>query len=228
MLERDAKGRILGGTMERETRMKISRAKREQHRRARNSAVAQPDRKKCSRADCERAGQWLIVPDDFRMRKRKLKGGEVVVYPAGECNVCARKRADIWRDKFIAEHGEEAWKARVKEWNSRRDREKKNRYNREYGRMRRAEMGMESRGPWRKYRHEMLERLKMVPVEPFVKWFQSLNGTSPTEKQLGDRLARAVRRATSGETKKIRLDIVDDVGVIAGYPHIIHTLYGGI
>jgi hypothetical protein len=67
--------------------------------------------------------------------------------------------------------------------------------------------------------------LPMVPIEPFVEWFTSLNGSRPTDEQMGEALSRAVRRATSGKIKKIHLDTVDKVGVLVGEVGLIHLLY---
>jgi hypothetical protein len=228
MLQRDSKGRFMSTPMSEEDRQKISEGQVRRHLRQRQQIVAEPDRKKCSRPDCPSQGRWLKVPDDFPMRKRKLKCGEVRRYPAGECKLCNRRRADEWKAKIIREQGIEAWRAMNKRWNDKRDKEHKRKYNREYQRIQAALEGRRQRGPWKKYAHELDERLKLVPAEPFVQWFQSLNGSTPTESQMGPRLARAVRRATSGEIQKIHLDIVDEVGVLVGQTYLIHTLYAGM
>lgn len=235
MLQKDAKGRFQSVPMSDEDKQKISEGQLRRYARVREMHLPEPDRKKCSRPDCERRGQWLKVPDDFPMRKRKLKCGEVKRYPAGECKQCNRRRADEWKAKIIREQGLEAWQKLNKRYNDKRDPDHKRRYNREYTRMRRIEQGVTPRGPWKKYRHEVEERMKLVPVKPFVEWFQSLNGSTPTEDQMGDRLSRAVRRAINGggesaeslEDRRIHLDIVDEVGVLVGEPFLIHALYPG-
>jgi len=76
--------------------------------------------------------------------------------------------------------------------------------------------------------------MNFVDAEPFVKWFLGLNGKTPTEGEMGDRLARAVRRAINGglestdnvENRRLRLDIVDEIGVLVGEPQLVRVLYG--
>jgi hypothetical protein len=89
----------------------------------------------------------------------------------------------------------------------------------------------------RDYRRRLREnKVPLVPAKPFVEWFLSLNGSTPTEDQMGDKVARAVRRAINGgsgsaadlESRRIRLDIVDEVGVLVGQPFLIHSLYAGL
>jgi hypothetical protein len=71
----------------------------------------------------------------------------------------------------------------------------------------------------------------LVPVDPFLEWFDSLNGSRPTEGKLGVALARAVRRARTGDKdsritgRKMRLHTVIAVADLVGVPEIVHELY---
>lgn len=233
MLERDSRGRIIGGTMDRETKRRISRAQKARHQTQRDMQGPLPSKKKCSNKSCDRAGQWLNVPDDFIMQNRRISGGKKRRYPSGECRQCQAKRRKKYRDDFIAEHGIEAWREREKAWNKNRNQEKKRKYNREYQRMKAAGTVANPRGPWKKYQHEVEVRLGRVPVEPFVEWWLALNGSRPTEAQMGPALARAVRRAVYGandsaeniEDRKMDLEHVDQIGILTGFPHLIHVIY---
>ena len=232
---RDAKGHYQRGPMPIEVREKISKSQSARYKRAREAAVAEPTRKKCSRESCDRAGEWLRVPEDFLMRKRRLKSGEIVVYPSGHCRLCDRERRRQWKEDFIAKYGEEVWKERNKEWNSHRDRERTRKVRREHRRLEDAISGRypNLRGPWKKYAHELNEPLPLVPAKPFVDWYLGLNGSRPTESEMGDNVARAVRRAVYGgkdsvcdvELRRLHLETVDAVGVLVGVPQLIRALY---
>jgi hypothetical protein len=209
-----------------ETKEKISRGQAERHRRDREALSDDPlIAKKCSREDCDRAGEWLRVPEDFPMRTRTLKDGTKRRYPAGECKRCNRARAERWKAEFVAEHGEDAWKAKWKTWNSKRDREAKRKYDREYQRFLRASNGIEPRGPWKKYRDEVEKRTEtIVPTGPFKDWWKSL---SPIVRARAfaksETVARGIRRVLNNE--RMSLFFVDQVGVLTGHPELAIVLY---
>lgn len=91
-----------------------------------------------------------------------------------------------------------------------------------------------------KYKRDMRKRRRkghdpLVPAKPFVEWFLSFNGSTPTENEMGEAVARAVRRAINGssdsrplEERKIKLSTVDHIGVLVGETYLVHTLYGGM
>lgn len=171
-MTRDDRGRIVGGPMDQELKDRISAGQVERHRRQRAAvaSVDPPDRKRCSNARCKRAGKWLRVPDDFYMRRRKLKSGGLRVYPSGECKECSRARADRWKKAL----GPEEAKRRQDGYNAKRDQEKKKRYNREYLRLKAAEAEARGelvrRGPWHRYRDEPQPRV-LVPARAFIRWY---------------------------------------------------------
>lgn len=171
-MERAEAGRFAPGSMTPELREKISKGQTERHRRQRATMLdAEPvTKKKCSNANCRRAGQWLQVPEDFYMRRRKLKSGGIRIYPSGECKECSRARADAW----IAAKPPEERKKLYAQWNAKRDRKKRNRYQREHQRLtaiEEAEKGERIlRGPWKRYRDEP-EPDERVPARGFIKWY---------------------------------------------------------
>lgn len=171
-MTRDDHGRILSGPMDQELKDKISAGQVARHRRQRASVaeVDPPDKKKCSNSRCRRAGQWLRVPDDFYMRRRRLKSGGMRVYPSGECKECSRERADKWKKGL----GPEEAKRRQTLYNKQRDRAKQRRYNREHQRLlaiEAAERGERVlRGPWKRYTNEPQPRM-LVPARGFIRWY---------------------------------------------------------
>lgn len=236
--ERDARGRYLPGPIPDDVRKKISESQIARHERARQAAVDKPRLKQCSSADCDRVGQWLRVPEDFYVKRKRLKSGEIVNHPSGQCRHCEAKRRHKWRQEFIAEHGEEEWKKVNKRWNANRDPERTRKIRRESRRINDALIGRykSPRGPLKKYLHELTEPLPLVPAKPFVDWFLSLNGARPTEDQMGESLARNVRRAVHGghdsvsdvERRRVHMETVDAVGILAGVPHLISALYPNV
>jgi len=171
-------------------------------------------------ARCVRMGREGWQPgENFGKRRTKLVSGIVVTRWRNECRLCERERQAERRKN--PEKREMDMKRRA-EWAKT---EKGKRYYREWGRMHRALNGAKVRGPNHPYKHEAVGGTPMVNAEPFKTWFEGLNGTRPTQTQLGESLARTVRRVTSGEAKKIHLEHVDAVGVIVGQPELHRVLY---
>lgn len=144
---RSEDGRFLSGEMSAELREAISRGQIERHRRQREALKDAPP---ITTKICSRCKEPKRVPDDYVMRKRKLKSGDVTRYPSGECNECARKRKQNWADR-----NRETVRERQRRWNANRDPEHRRRYQRDYQRMQRVLEGVTPRGPWRRYRHEL-------------------------------------------------------------------------
>jgi hypothetical protein len=222
MQGRDSSGHFQSGTMDPSTREKISKSRIETCRKARQFGTP-PTHAKCT-GPC---GRYLLIEDNFHMQMKRLKDGDIIYRHASRCKECtAKRRSELHKQnrEKILKQKKDQYKRRKKS-RTKREQEEYRKKQREAARIRRALAGVEIRGPWIRYRHEVDERLQMVDVGPFVEWFTSLNGTTPSDGQLGDNLARAIRRAISGEVKKIHLDLVDEVGVIVGIPHLIYTLY---
>lgn len=222
---RDEKGKFLKGTFLPEPIVKkISEGQIKRHLlRIKEETDALPSKKKCSKKDCSRAGQWLNVPDDFPMRTRKLKSGLSRVYPAGECKRCANVRKIEHKKKYIAKHGIDAWRDKQKVYNSRRNLEHKKVYNRMYQRrMRAKQAGVQTRGPWKRYRHELEPEAILLPATQFVEWWDSLNGSTPW---LSSQDQRFIYRLRSGEITEVDWYFVDRVTTDAGQIGMVYLLY---
>lgn len=208
-----------------EHRAAISRGQAERHRRLREAeALAAPiDQKPCSKC-----GEWKRIPEDYSMAKRKLADGSIRIYPPGECKDCTRKRADTWKTNFIAENGIEAWNAQWKKWNANRDAAAKRRYDRDYQRMMRAEAGIPTRGPWRKYRGEAPgapEAGPKVDTTPFREWWDSLPPeTKERAYAVDENIYRRIYRIFH-EQRQVELAALDGIATLAGYPGVAHSLY---
>jgi hypothetical protein len=165
------------------------------------------------------------VPEDYVMRKRKLKSGGVRTYPSGECNQCANDRKTRWKEEFIAKHGHEAWLERQRRYNSNRPSEERRRYQREYGRMRRIEEGATPRGPWKIYADESGGRLgyMMMPAKPFIDFWKTVGQVD--RQRVSENLRRSVRRAEESEQENIEFSVVDAVSVALGLPGLVQELY---
>lgn len=216
--------------MPQEIRDKISRAQIERHRRNRGNEIAQPDRKRCTK--CKR---MKIVPDDYQMRKRTLKSGEVRLYPAGECRECSRKRSAEWREKYVLSLPPEQRRKVYRKWSRSRNQAKRRRYQRDYQALQRRQQGIPVRGSWKKYRNQSGPT---VPRDPFVEWL--LN--SDEVKRIGFKeLARRVgsnesrfRVIARGHYKKngavysvknVSLELIDRCLMATGSKTMIHDLY---
>ena len=206
--------------------VQTSKGKQAYHRKTVMTSVDElPDWQRCSR--CVKLGRTGWQPgENFGTRKNKLKSGVVSITYRNECRRCERERQALRRqDPKVREQNAE----RARRWAKS---EKGKRYYREWHRMKRIENGANPRGPVKKYRHEVGNQMELVPVRPFVDWWLSLNGSRPSETEMGEALSRAVRRAVYGdqdsgpaETRRMRLDTVDEVGVLVGQPHLIYLLY---
>lgn len=153
----------------------ISEGQAARHLRNIEAEVAQPDHKRCS-GPC---GKLKRVPEDFYMRKRRLKCGATRFYPNGECKECAAARTSLYKEKLRKEG---TLSDRQKKWNKSRDPKALNKYHREWGRIRRALDGATPRGPWKKYRDELEdEEVKIPKVQEFVDWYFRLKKIKHTE-----------------------------------------------
>lgn len=206
--------------MSEEHKAAIGRGQERRHREAREARdpSLEPTSKKCTKCGIRKP------LGDFTMRKYKTKSGEVTRHPAPECRECAAKRRAKWREDYIAEHGEEAYRQLQNRYNKNRDPEKRRRYQREYGRMERMEQGVASRGPWKKYRREVGASTgsDRVPVEPFVAW---IDATPEVREVLthNANLARAVNRVRGQE--RVSIGLVDQLGTSLGDPDLVNRLY---
>jgi hypothetical protein len=130
-----------------------------------------PDRKKCSRPDCRRAGEYLDA-SEFSIVRRKLVDGSVRRYLKSGCRECERARKREWKAKKIEEEGREAWSERVKTWNSSRSKEYRKRYNREWWRRTHGK-GIHT---WKIYAHEIdtgAARIS-VDIDPIAGWLDTV------------------------------------------------------
>lgn len=149
---------------------------------------------------CSKCHQYKPARE-FYIYYRKLVNGDKVPHLYPRCRQCEKTRTR----RYMAGLSLEERRSKEAKW--KRDARKRKREN----------------------------KVPFVPVKPFVEWYLSLNGRTPTYDQLGDRLARAVHRAIYGSSRgahedlderRMRLDIVDEVGVIVGETYLIHALYG--
>lgn len=170
-------------------------------------------RKKCSRPECRRAGQWLPL-DQFYTAPQTLASGEVKRYPKGACKECERARVQQWRDQVKDVLGLDYYKELCKRYN-RPDSETRKEYNR---RWQREKSGKD--GPtWHKYRHEVsISDHQRVPAEPFRLWWATLPAPLKTEINKDPNLARAVYRITHSAQKWMIVRVLDQVGEAIGDP----------
>lgn len=144
-------------------------------------------------------------------------------------------RSAAWRAKQRREKSPEELTAMYRRWNTNRDPQQRNQYQREYQAMQRRKAGIPVRGPWKKYRDEKRE---VVPREPFAEWISKNGGAS--------RVARLInvdesflRRIVNGEqylrdrngklkkykVKNVSVDLVDRCLIEAGQPEMLAVLY---
>jgi hypothetical protein len=216
--------------MDPEAREAISRGQIDRYKRQAEDLSQIPEKR-----FCPFCSEWKTTEGNFVISKRLLKSGRMGFYPAHKCNECKKIEKREWRAKNRDHVRELQRRSHARRMKNKEKREARQRYAREYGRMQRALQGANPRGPWKRYAHEVGGPLKLVPAKPFIEWYLALDGKRPSDKQLGLATARAVRRAITGdadsadfEDRRIRLHIVDEVGVIVGEPYLIHTLYGGM
>jgi hypothetical protein len=229
-MPKDEKGRwIKGEPLTQEERDAISRGQIERHKRQR----AQQDHFAIDRKRCTQCGEVKRVPDDYYMRKRKLKSGEINIYPPGECKDCSRARADAWKQKYIEEHGLEAWKEKERQWNRGRSPTKRRRYAREYSRLRRIEEGATPKGPWKKYENEVgmpMSKPKIgegiVSAYPFRQWWEGLPAEMKMQLRQDPVLQRSIHRALN-ESLNISVDTLDNIAIALGDPGIVSLLTRG-
>ena len=193
-MQRNAKGQFSRGRMTKREKAAISKAKIEsfKKRKAQHPDVL-PDHHKCTRC-----GEIKRVPEEFSLRKVKLKSGLVHIYPSPECRACALERSREYRKRFTKEE----WRAKEKKWNLTRDQEKRREYQREYDTIRRRKAGAKVRGPWKKYRETTPT---LVDIKPFRKWLKEkakyYGGPGPLAKKCGVE-QRYIRIIISGYTWK--------------------------
>ena len=224
MMRRDKNGRFKpGGSMSRETKRKISATLR-----ARNAQAPEPvERKRCN--TCK---EWKVAERDFYKKSHYTKSRGKVVGYSSSCKLCDRKRIRAWEERLRQEDPEAFRQRKLAQDKRRRKKPERLRYQSEHKRMNRAIRGSKPRPSAQKYKSG--GKLELKPAQPFVEWYLGLNGNRPTEEMMGDAVARAVRRAVYGgpesaerlEDRRIRLDVVDDVGVLVGVVHLVHLLYG--
>jgi hypothetical protein len=137
----------------------------------------------------------------------------------------ARKKPRTREEVLEARRKQHAEKMKDPEYRERRREDM-----RMYATLRRRRRGI----PERQFKEERVydSKVTRVPAAPFAEWFLSLNGTRPTYSEMGDTLSNRVNRAVYGsedsaplEERTVRLDTVDEIAVMVGMPHIIHTLY---
>lgn len=214
MQTRDASGRFQSGRHSEETKQKISDTLRRHHK---------ADPYIVERKFCKGCLQWLDAKQDFYWKKSVTKSRGVSRSPSSQCKLCDRKRLRDWEARMKKENPAVLEAKRRRQDRKRRNNVARKQYQAEYGRMERALQGKKPRPKAWKYAPG--GRLKLVDAQPFVEWYSGLNGSTPTGAMLGERLARSVRRALSGEVQNIHLDIVDEVGVLVGEVHLIRLLY---
>lgn len=223
-IPRDERGRILPGPMSSELKEAISQGQIKRHMLAREDQ----DEFAITQKKCTVCKEWKNVPDDYSMRKRRLKSGIVNHYPAGECLKCANKRRKKWKQDYIDEHGLEAWKKYQRESSANRNKEVRNRYNRERGRLQRLEEGATPRGPWKKYRDEAGGSLgrEMVSSSKLRQWLESLDADSRTMINAHPTLLRSVHRVCY-EQENVELGVLDSLATLMGDPGLITLLSNG-
>lgn len=210
---RDEHGRFTSTPMSTVRKQKISKAQIERHRRQRAQQGPPPDHKRCSK--CNKVKR---VPEDYYMRKRKLASGEIGVYPAGECKVCSRARADAWRDSMT----EEERKRKQAEYNQARidkDPDEFRRKQRDWSRDARIRAGVKPRGPWKRYREQ--ESQILVDADPFTEYCR--------ERKLGPMALQHLTGIDESffrhKRKQIELRIVDLVMTANGDHDQVSVLY---
>ena len=175
---------------------------------------------------CNKCQEWLPV-EKFYTRRYKRKSGFVSVLLSPRCRQCTqedhreyaarreREGIDIKRREF----------ANHKRWVE-RNRERKNRYQREWRRAKRLEEGKEPGPVWHKYRAEAEETAKdLVPVEPLAEFLHE-KGHGPAEISIRSGLSeRSVTRILHQEHRRVSLRVVDEILMGLGCQEELHTLY---
>ncbi len=206
---RDARGRIIAGsTLPEEHRKAISEGQIRRHMQQRLEVKdAHVEQKRCTQ--CK---EWRKVPDEYVMRKRTLKSGEIRRYAAGECKYCGRERAERWKKDYITKHGEEGWKEKMAEYKRNRDQDKRRRYQREYGRLRRMEDGATPRGPWKRYRDESGGRVEKIRTSSTLLriWWENLDEETRSYINVDQDLSRTIRRYAY-EDVNLELTVIDRI-----------------
>jgi hypothetical protein len=165
------------------------------------------------------------VPADFSMRKRKLKTGEIVLYPQPHCKACGRELNAANKQKFIDEYGLEAWQRRHSSYGNK---EARRRYNREHYRMTQVEKGAPPKHTWKKYEDELeAVRAEKFYIFPFKQWWEGLDTATRARIRLAldDSVVRLIRRVVTVQQVNISMDAVDAVGEAAGDPGLRARLY---
>lgn len=225
---RDARGRFVpGAPLDEDMRRRISEAQAARHRRIR----LEQDQFAVTEKRCTVCRLVKRVPDDYVMRRRTLKCGEIRVYPSGECRQCGAARREKWKADYIAKHGEEAWRKKQRQHSKGRDKKKRRRYSREYGRMQRMEQGATPRGPWLKYRDEVGSipgRREKVSSIPFQQWWRSIGPDRRREIVNGSvALDRAVRENLRPDKVNVTKYFLHQISAAADDTQLLTTLSMG-
>jgi hypothetical protein len=207
---------------------RISRSQEERHRiRIESEGDTLPEKKRCSRADCDRAGQWLDA-SEFYVVQRELKSGRKKAYLKGECKRCSRKRKKDWIDKI----GREEYLRRVKDWDAKRrerDPDAVRLYNRRWWRKTHGK-GIRT---WKIYAHEVEGYTGSDPdviwldPAPFVEYLDRIQlevNLAEAEHILG--LNKSFFTGLmNGKQKKVKLEDVDTFLLFVGQPLMLSVLY---
>jgi hypothetical protein len=181
---------------------------------------------------CTKCGK-MKTRAEYAPRKRALASGEVKEYLAGECRACANLRSARWREQ---KRKEGVLADMQREWNSRRDKEHRKQYQREYSYMRRRKEGREERGPWK--RNRVGERsMERVDRDPFVAWLDTNYPGWPfpdwplmvgIDEARFRRIKQGRYRDKKGRDRpynKITIDLVDKITVGLGEPQALQEIY---
>jgi hypothetical protein len=171
---------------------------------------------KVTQKPCTKCGVWKRVPEDYSMRKRKLKDGSVTLYPNPECKPCATARSKQARENYILKHGKEAW---LKLHASYRDPEERKTYNREWWRMTHGK----GKRTWRRYAPTR-EQVR-VDAAPFLAWWDANRFRIPSDRGRWNTHHQTVRRIRNEGQTTIDLFIVDEIGTRIGEPGLAAELY---
>ena len=235
-MQRDERGRVVSGPMDASTKHAIKRGRLRQLRvdAERAGPPLTEGTKRCSQ--CGETKRWDVAKRDeseFCIRTRRNKSTGKVLYPAGECKTCTKRRSARHREKLRAEG---TLSESQRRWNANRDAEARRAYQRQYGRERRALEGATPRGPWKKYRHELESKVPRVQVAPFIEWFDEWRTATGKPEQDVCRHFEALTGLESGtgqrmlhrfrHTQKMAgLDAIDAFCVAMGMPDQLTVLY---
>lgn len=193
-------------------------------------------------------GRWRRICDFAHRAEARAENG---IYILGMCESCHREQQREWyrRNRDVHKENVKRWKQDnpelVEKYRERERSKRSTAERREYERKRSYERyhdpvkGPQLREYFRMYRNAKRAEAGVniqrnnydpgkspkVPVGPFLEWFKSLNGTAPTEVEMGENLSRLMRRLRSGEQNFVNIATVDEVAVLVGEPHMVSILY---